>query len=216
MKKLSKQEVWSDLLENHNHSWFEEIYKRNQKNKNKPAMFFRGTTYTYDQFFKMVVMYAKSLKSYGINKGDEFVACLRQTPDYPVLVAAASLIGAKINLIAADFNEDYIADIINKAESKIVLVNNWDFVQMSRALKKSTSDKKIVILPVEKWDKYNNPYSKITDMFFKFDSESYMESVGHFENIVMIDSFLNQGKTYKGKLNGHGKLKDDLAIPYTS
>ena len=179
-------------------------------------MSFRGTKITYEQFFKMVKIYAKALKQMGVGKGDEFVACLRQTPDYPVLVAAASLIGAKINLIAADFNQDYIAQIINNASAKVVLVDDWDFAKISPALHKSTKDKKIVVLPVSKWDKYNNPYSRITDMFYKFDEEEFKKKSKEFDNLLSIEEFLSNGNQYKGPLDGNGILSDELAITYTS
>lgn len=216
MKKMSRSEAMKSIIEEHNHSWYEDLYMRNKDNKEKVALFFRGTKITYGEFFGMVEAYAKSLKQNGVNKGNEFVACLRQTPDYPVLVAAASLIGAKINLIAADFDKDYLAQIINNASAKIVLVNDWDFVTMSSSLRKSTDDKKIIVLPISKWDKYNNPYSEITDRFYRFDEEEYQNAVSEFSNVESIDKFLSDGTNYVGELNGHGKLSDELAITYTS
>lgn len=216
MKKLPRELVEQDLNENHNHSWFEELYRRNKNNLDKTALLYRGTKITYKSFFEMVIQYSKSLKSYGIEKGDEFVACLRQTPDYPVLVVAASLIGAKINLVAADFDKDYLAEIIANAKAKVVLVDDWDFNTMKQSLHKSASDKTIITLPVSKWDKHNNPYSEITDKFYKFNETQYMEALSEFNNIVDIEQFLENGTTYNGEINGHGKLNDDLAITYTS
>ncbi len=213
---MTREEVEKSIVEEHNHSWFEDIYMRNINNQDKVSMFYRGSTYTYGDFFEMVQTYAKALKQYGVEKGTEFVACLRQTPDYPVLVAAASLIGAKINLIAPDFDLDYIADIIDNADAKIVLVDDWDFSKISYSLKKSANDKNIIVLPVDKWDKYNNPYSEITDRFYKFDAESFNKSIATFSNVIGVDKFLEDGKLYNGELNGHGKLEDELAITYTS
>ena len=216
MKSMPREEVKKDILENHNHSWFKEIYLRNKNNKENISMFFRGNKITYGEFFELVESYSKALKYYGVKKGDEFVACLRQTPDYPILVGAASLIGAKINLIAADFDKDYIADIINKANSKIVLVDDWDFSSLEKSFVKSCLDKKIVVLPVSKWDKYGKYYKEITEMFYKFDEEDYLKSVSKFNNILSIDKFLEDGKNFNGKLDGNAKLNDELAITYTS
>lgn len=216
MKKMSRKDVMESILKDHNHSWYEDIYQRNVNNKGKVAMLFRDTEITYGEFFDMVTAYAKALKYFGINKGDEFVACLRQTPDYPVLVAAASLIGAKINLINADFNQDYLSEIIHHANASVVLVNDWDFVKMSYALHKSAENKRIVVLPVDKWDKHNNPYSDITDRFFRFDRVKFQESSAGFDNIVDINTFLERGKDYVGEVNGHGKLEDEIAVTYTS
>lgn len=216
MRKKTWKEVERDISKKHNHSWYDEIYERNQNNLDKNAISFRGTNITYSQFFEMVNDYAKALRQKGIKKGDEFVACLRLTPDYPVLVAAASMIGAKINLISAEFDKDYISDIINRANSNIILVNDWDFSKMSDSLKKCSNDRDIVVLPVDYWSKYGNPYSAITDKFFVFNQDEYNSAIREFNNIISISDFLNDGKKFKGQLNGFGKLNDDLAITYTS
>lgn len=208
--------VRESIIKEHNHSWYEDIYLRNKDNKKKIAMFFRGTEITYQEFFDMVIMYARSLKQYGVNKGDEFVACLKQTPDYPVLVAAASLIGAVINLISADFNLDYISQIINCANSKIVFVDDWDFANIAASLHNCTQDKIIVTLPVCKWDRHNNPYSEITDRFYRFNEKEYINSVSEFDNVIDIETFLENGSKNIGEINGHGKLEDEIAITYTS
>ena len=213
---MSWKEVKQDIYKNHNHSWFTEIYIRNKNNGNKIAMIYRGTKITYNEFFDMVFKYAKALKHRGIKKGDEFVACLRTAPHYPALVAAASLIGAKINLINAEFDKDYIKQIIEKADAKFVLVDDWDFAEMAPALEKISNDKEVVVLPVDYWSKYDNPYKKITDRFYKFDEKEFNDVVKKFDNIVFEDEFLRDGEAYDGELDGKGKLDDVLAITYTS
>ncbi len=213
---MNRQEVMQSILKDHNHSWYEDIYMRNKDRKDAVAMLYRGSKYTYGDFFEMVIAYAKALKSYGIEKGTEFVACLEQTPDYPVLVAAASYIGAKINLVNANFDKEYLATIIEKANADVVLVADWDFARMSTSLHKTCKNKKIVTLPVSKWDKYNNPYKEVTDRFFKFNEEEYENCLKEFDNIVTVDEFLANGENYTGELNGHTTLEDELAITYTS
>ena len=111
-KYPSSDEVWESILKYHNHSWYEDIYMRNKDRKDHIALFYRNSTYSYGEFFEMTEKYAKSLKALGVNKGDEFVACLQQTPDYPMLIAAASLVGAKINLINSSFDIDFIISSI--------------------------------------------------------------------------------------------------------
>jgi len=216
MGKMSRSEVMESIMKDHNHSWYDDLCMRNKNNLDSVAMLFRGTKITYGEFFTMVNNYAKSLKQFGLRKGDEFVACLRQTPDYPVLVAAASLIGAKIILVAPDFHKDFLSDLIDNSNSKIVFVDDWDFVKVEDALSQLKTDKKIVTLPVSKWDKYNNPYSEITDRFFKFNEENYNNSISKFNNIIDIDEFLDEGKKYVGEVSSDGSLDDDLAITFTS
>lgn len=216
MKKMSWEQVRESILRDHNHSWYEDIYLRNKDTKEKNALFYRGTYVTYGEFFCLVEAYAKALKQYGVSKGDEFIACVRQTPDYPILVAAASLIGAKINLCVADFDKDYLLQIIENANADVVLVADWDFVTMSPVLRRMDARKTIVVLPVDNWGKKGNPYAEITERFFRFDKDEYERTAANFDNLIGLERFLNDGKNYTGEVNGHGKLGDDLAITYTS
>lgn len=210
------KEVKEDLFKNHNHSWYQEIYNRNKNFLDQEALEMRGTSITYGEYFAEVEKYAKALKSYGVNKGDEFVAMVRQTPDYAILFGAASLIGAKINFAHPKFDKEYLSSIIERSNSNIVFCNNWDFAEVSSSLKKSTQNKTIVSLPVEKWDKLNNPFSEITDRFFVFDEEKYKSVKSEFSNVIETDEFLRHGESYNGELDGHGTLEDDTVICYTS
>lgn len=216
MGKMTWKEVERDISKNHNHSWYDEIYLRNKNNLDKTAIFFRGTKISYREFFDMVDSYAKALKAKGINKGDEFVACLRLTPQYPALVAAASKVGAKINLISAEFNPDYIGKIIDNADAKFCLVDDWDLEKMAPVIKKRMKDLETIILPVDYWAKIENPYKVITDKFYKFDEEKFKTILSELDNVISEREFIENGKSYTGETNGHGKLQDDLAITYTS
>ncbi len=214
-KSKWKKYVEKDVLENRNHSWYDEIYMRNKDNMDNIALFFRGSEFTYRQFFDMVTDYAKALKHYGVKKGDSFVACLKQTPDYPVLVAAASMIGATIKLIAVDFDKDYIAQIVNAAESRVVFVADWDFVKMIPAIDKFI-EKDIVVIPVTKWEVTENPNKSVTDRFCNFDKNEYENQIKRFDNIIDINEFLSAGKNYQGTVNENGRLMDDMVVTYTS
>ena len=216
MKKKypSLDEVWESILKDHNHSWYEDIYLRNKDRKEHIALFYRNSTYSYGEFFEMAEKYAKSLKVLGVNKGDEFVACLQQTPDYPILIAAASIVGAKINLINSSFDIDYIGEIISRANANIVFICDWDFVKLSPAFSKM--NKRIVVLPVDYWEREKNPYKEIQDRFCGFDKDEYQSKIINYDDILTTEEFIELGVSFSGEINGHGKLEDDLAITYTS
>lgn len=215
MKKYpTPEEVMESIRKYHNHSWYEDIYMRNKERKNHVALFFRNSTYTYGEFFETTEKYARSLKSLGISKGDEFVACLQQTPDYPLLTAAASLVGAKINLINSSFDIDYIGDIILRANANVLFVSDWDFVKLSPVFRKV--NKKIVVLSVDYWEKVPNSYKETQEKFCDFNRLEYQNEIRKYDDIFSTETFIEQGESYFGEINGHGKLEDDLAITYTS
>lgn len=71
MTKMSKQEVFKSIYENHNHSWYEDLVMRNKDRLNNSALFFRGTRISYGEFFDLVIDYARSLKESIIKRIDE-------------------------------------------------------------------------------------------------------------------------------------------------
>lgn len=219
MKKMERKEVFESIEKEHNLSWFEDIYKRNKNNTESVALFFRGNKYTYNDFFKMVFDYANALKKYGIKKGDEFVACLKQTPDYPALVAAASLLGATCNLICADFDKGYITEIIEKANSGLVFVDDWDLNAILNSINNAKNVNKTVVIPVSKWDKYGNQWKEITDRFYKFNETEFKNAYDNTKLVEDIDKFLEKTDDYTDDidlLSNHATLDDVIAITYTS
>ena len=215
-RRMSVEEVITELEKNHNHSLYEEIYERSQSRLDKTAMLFRGTEISYGEMLDLVSQYAKALKQQGLKKGDEYVVCLRPTPDYPVLVLAASLIGATINLVNADFDPNYLTEIIDRADSSFILVNDWDFAKVAPSIRDSEKIKTTVILPVDRWNENGNPYKDITERFEKLDEESFERAKEGFPGLIDYQEFLDEGLKYTGDLNGHGKLDTELSITYTS
>lgn len=217
MKKMTREEALSSVVKYHNHSWYEDIKMRNAQNLDSTAFLFRASKITYREFETEVEKkLAPALKQAGIGKGDEFVCCVRQTPDYPILFGAASLTGSVAMFINDAFDKDFIAKLINESSGKVTFVSDWDFISMIPALKKVNPDIKIVVVPVSRWDKYNNPYANITERFYKFDETAYKEAISEFPNVTTLEEFLNEGKKFTGEVNGHGKLEDAVAVTYTS
>jgi len=217
MKKSNRNEVLNEIIENRNHSWYEEIKQRNKQNFGKTAISFRKNMISYQMFEEMVESYyAPALKQHGIKKGSEFVCCIRQTPDFPMIFGASSLVGSTAIFVNEEFNQDFLIDIINNSNSNITFVSDWDFVKMLPVYEKTDSRIKIVVIPVSKWDKYNNPYKKVTDRFFHFDEKKFQEAFKKFGRAIMVDDFLEEGKQFNGEINGHGKLSDPVAVTYTS
>ena len=81
-----------EMEEKRNHSWFEEIYERNKNRLDAIALSYRDNDITYGEMFENMRALAKSLKKYGIKKGDEIPICLGNTPELIYLMGAASIL----------------------------------------------------------------------------------------------------------------------------
>ena len=142
IKKLpTAYEVEEEIKNNRNHSWIREVIrdekladsifadleagiskedfiKKYTCLNNVIIKYLVENSITKAEFIYESFILAKALKSRGITKGDEIVICVDRTPEYTYLVGAASIIGAKINMVCEKFDKDFlINDVLN--------VYNW-------------------------------------------------------------------------------------------
>ncbi len=214
--KMSAEKAMESIIKYHNHSWFEDIYMRNKKNKDKTAFLFKGTKITYGEFFIEVKRFAKALRANGIGKGDTVFACLRNQPEFPFLFGAVSLVGAKIVMININFKQDFLEDILKRSGCNLIFINDYDFLDMFPLINNSANDKKIVLLPVDTYLKAPDPHKRFAEKFRKTDHKLVMEKFSSFTNRMSETEFLFSGVGYTGNLNAHGRLEDELVITFTS
>lgn len=212
------QEVLRDIDQNHNHSWIKEVWDVNKKAYlDKPAIKYRGHIFTYRDFFIQSYRYAKALKASGVKKGQEFVCCIENVPEFPFLMGAASIIGAKINLVSADMDKEYLKDIIAYADSPFIFVSDKNLVEFAPTLREVDSSKKIVVLPLEYSISGNNPYRELTEKYYKLDKTAYEDAIQSLSNIIDVDDFLRKGESFDDtKVFENTGLNDDFTITYTS
>lgn len=210
------QNVLRDIDENHNYSWIKEMWERQKDNLDAPAIKYRGKIFTYKDFFTMSYKYAKALKANGIKKGQEFVCAIENTPEFPFIMGAASMVGAVTNLVSAEFNDDYLREILERADSQFVFVSDMSFSKLAPTLLKLNKEKIIIPISIDYSLNNENPYKKITEEYYKLDEEAYQNNLAKFDNILNIDSFLASGENYKGKVIEDMDLNDPFTKTYTS
>lgn len=208
--------ILKEIDENRNHSWIKEVWERNKNNLDYTAIFYRGQKFTYKDFFIESYRYAKALKKNGLKKGQEFICCIENTPEFPFLMGAASLLGAVVNLLSADMDRDYLVKIIENADSPFIFVSDKNFIEFAPTLKALKTNKKIIALPLDYSLKNGNIYKSITELFYKLDEEKYNESIKEFNNIINIDEFLKTGEDYNSKVIEYTGLNDPYTVTYTS
>ena len=207
--------ILEEIDKNRNHSWIKEIYERRKDELDNIAIVYRGHKFTYSDFFTQSYKYAKALKQYGVKKGDEFVCCIENVPEFPFIMGAASILGAKVNLLAADMDQDYLCDIINDANSPLIFVSDKNLEEFTPVLKRVMQYKKIIPIPLE-YSIDNNEFSFITEQFYKLDNEKYNKCLSELDNVVDLDTFLQQGDNYNGPLFENTGLNDGFTVTYTS
>lgn len=208
------RKILNEIDLNHNYPWIKEIWERNKERLDSVAIKYRGNTFTYEDFFINSYKYAKSLKSYGIKKGDEFICCLENTPEFPFIMGATSIVGAKVNLLSSDMDKEYLKQIINNATSNLIFVSEKNIEEFSYTLCE-IKNKIIVLIPLE-FSIGKNQFKNITDQYYKVDENKINSAIQRIEKVIGIDEFLKNGEKYKDTVFEKTGLDDDFTITYTS
>ena len=209
------QGVLEELEQNHNHSWYEELYKRNKNSLDDVALFYRGTEITYGEMFEHMREYAKSLKQQGIVKGTEIPICMSNTPELVYLLGAISMIGAKANIFNEEFDKQYITEIIDGCNADIMFVEDGKYEELKESIDASHISKIVMTSLTDSLPKTGNPYEKYDKKHGKF-----VDRVDHYKkqnpDIQDINDFIEIGKHYKGWLLSDVSLDDEFTITYSS
>lgn len=208
------RKILNEIDFNHNYPWIKEIWERNKERLDSVAIKYRGNTFTYEDFFLNAYKYAKSLKSYGIKKGDEFICCLENTPEFPFIMGATSIVGAKVNLLSSDMDKEYLKKIINNATSNLIFVSEKNIEEFSYTLCE-IKNKLVILIPLD-FSIGMNFYKEITDQYYKIDENKINNAVHKLENVIQIEDFLKNGEKYVGNVFEKSGLDDDFTITYTS
>lgn len=211
--------VLKEIDEKRNHSWIKELYCRNNKSLNQIAIVYRGQKFTYKEFFAVSYLVASSLKSKGFIKNQEFVCAIENTPMFPFIMGATSIIGGRVNLTSAEMDKDYLVNMVNKAEFPFVFVSDMSFEKFSPVLNECKKGVNVVPIPLDYSLKNGNKYKEIIDRFYKLDSEKYEIALKNANNVNDINDFLLSGINYfelNKNISEKTGLNDNFTTTYTS
>lgn len=133
-KGHSVAKALEELNKSHNWSWYEEIFDRYKNVLEKEAIFYRGNSISANQMFAQADILANSFDKIGIKKGEEILACMSNVPETIYLLLAASKCGAVINFLGADFNENYIRQIVSSQKRKVFIGTDDSYSKISKII----------------------------------------------------------------------------------
>ena len=79
---------------------------------------------TYSQLLKEVSLFANSLKSLGVQKGDRVCLYMQMIPELAIAILACARIGAVHSVVFGAFSSDSLRDRINDSECKILVTQD--------------------------------------------------------------------------------------------
>ena len=207
MKTLSRVEVKDDINKNRNHCWLKEIYERHKDELDREILYYFGKNITYKELFDESIALAKALKANGIGKGDEFVVCIDRIPEFVYFMAAASIVGAKVNFVSEKFDDTYLKSIIKKANCKTIFIQDYKVKKLSKLVNELDGYNVVTISHKRSLPK-KNEYEEIFNRFYNFEVSDY--------RCTDYDEFVASGKDYTGKVFEISTLDDPLTVTYSS
>lgn len=207
--------ILEDIQANHNHSWYREILNRNARNMDNIAIYYRGNEITYQELFSASEQFAKSLKTIGITKGDEIIACMTNVPELLYLMMGASCIGAVVNFVSESFEEGCLSENIGKNNKLLVICENY-LEQFSKKISTDRFENCLVVSLSDSYKDGNNPYYELEKDFVDFTSVSGKVNIGD-DRAYRIKEFMELGMDYSGDFEDTTvDLDTEFTITYTS
>lgn len=217
-KKVNKetvQQILDEIQNNRNHTWYQELYNRNSQNLTDIALIYRGNEITYAVMFRKMQQYANSLVSYGIHEGDEIPICLTNMPELVYILGAISLVGAKANVFGADFEKEYITEIINDCSSKLIFILDNSYAEIEAAIKTSKTQNIVMCSLIDSLPNGTNPYNEYDCNHVAF-SETRSIHMCNNSKIISMEQFVSHGKTCNALIINKCDLDSEFVITYTS
>ena len=215
-KNITKDDqIMEDLLQNHNHSWYQELWNRNKNNLDDYALIYRGNKITYREMFENMKKYAKSLKEMGLGVDSEIPVCISNCPEIVYLMGAASLIGAKLNIFGSHFPKDYVTEIINNSKSNVVFMEDNAYAKLESSVTKSNAQNIVLTSLRDSLTDNFNPYEELDKKHGLFKNRVNEFKLTNPKILSQFD-FKQLGNEYNGEINAHTDMNQDFLITYTS
>lgn len=233
----SKKEVLEEINLNRNHSWIREIIRNKRladsmfndlengiskldflkKYKKTDIIQFKylvDNNITKNEFIYESFQLAKSLKTRGVQKGDEIVMFMDRTPEYTYIIGASSILGAQLNFVCEKFEEKFLIDKVINPENgrkKIVFVQDVKVSKLERIIKKSDSLDTIIV-PFDRSAKKLDTYKRYTKNYYNPTYDIKKNELG----LTTYEEQLEYGKYFQGKVENQSSLDDNFTITYSS
>ena len=170
----------------------------NKDYPNEKAIEYFGANITYGDLFKNIDIVAKSLKEYGVKKGDYVTICSTTTPEVVYLFYALSKIGAVANIISPFYTPEELMARINECESQTIIMVDQFLPKFKDALNKE-KNKNIIVLPL-----MNSSILRFVKKGYKVDGKT---------NEISWKTFINDGRNRENPIvDGYEKDKPQVMV----
>ena len=213
MKTLTKEEVARDIEENRNYSWIMEVLNRHKNEMDREIMEYFSRNITYRELFDEGKKLADALRNDGIGKGTEFVVCIDRIPEYAYLICAASMIGAKINIVSEKFDKDYLQKKNKKSTGSKIFVQDRKLDYFEELIEEFP-DREFITVSHKRSIRETEDFQKFVPFIERFYKDEHTKV--DRSKFRTYDEFLEDGLDYDGPIFEKVTLDDPLTVTYSS
>ena len=189
-------------------SLYDEIERITKEYPNYIAYNYFNHKVTFNKFIKDIKACARSLRSYGIEKGDAVTICMPNTPEAIVSFYAINMIGAIANMIHPLSAENEIKDYLNMANSTMLITVDLAWSRVENILVDTKVQNTVVVSVKESMPMLLGLGYQLTKGF-KIKKPKISDSVMFWKD------FIAHGGNYVDELKSVGTKDDYAAILYS-
>ena len=186
------------IFKNVDEKMLDHIKRSNRSYLNDVAMTFMGREITYRELFYNIEIYAKSLKKYGIKKGDVVTLSMPNVPETIYYFYACNQIGVTAYLIDPRCSFDSMNKCLKESNSKLFICEMGTYYdKVAKNIDKMLVDNVVVVSPV---------YSLKESMTLKEYGASNLYALKkYYEELkLVLSSSNNNRKIFQEKFNELG------------
>ena len=206
------------IKQEHNHSWYQEVYDRSKDDLDKVALFYRGNKITYREMFEKADAVCKSFLEMGLQKGDEIPCCLANTPELVYIMLAANRLGLKLNLFGSNIDHEYLKSILEDSSKRLFITTDNEYDKVKDVIENIGFDNKLVVSLHDSLPEHPelcDEYEKDLDSYYHYE-DRVPELKEKDSTILSFKEFTDFGKDYDKEIIDDNDLETEFTVTYTS
>lgn len=175
-----------------------------QKYSNYTAYTYFNKTGSYSSLHKNIKKCAKSLRNFGIEKGDVVTLCLANTPEALICFYAVNMIGAVANMIHPLSASNEIKHYLEVSNSKMLITIDITWEKVAPIIDETNVDYTIIVSA-------KDSMSRLLSLGYIVTAGRKVKTPKASDSIYYWKDFIELGSSYRGDI--YAKMKgDDIAV----
>ena len=197
------KDIYDILHENTDEKMITHITRANEGHMQETSMQFLGENFSYADLFANIIEYARSLKKYGLQKGDCITLAMPNVPDTVYYFYACNEIGVTPYLIDPRSTFNNMVTCIKDSNSKLFICELGTYYdKVADRIDELPVDNVIVVSPVNSLESKDKLSKKAKIAKQLYNAKTVLENLKHSKSIKTINQkkFIKLGKDHVGNL----------------